>query len=281
MKKWQGGNASPLLPKQEVLIGSQTGIEWTDVTWNPVTGCTRVSAGCDNCYAAALAERLLAKTYLAQPPIIDNAKNREDPFAPRIWPDRLRDPKQWRKPRHVFVNSMSDLFHVDVPPDFVRRVFATMLEADRHTYQILTKRPARAATFVRRNADLFDGHGLPTHIWIGTSVEMQEVAYRIRHLCSIPARIRFLSCEPLLGPLCLDLAGIDWVIVGGESGPVRRPIHPDWVRSIRDQCHEARTPFFFKQWGGLTPKQNGRELDGQLWNQMPKPDSSTHRCQST
>lgn len=247
----------------------KTGIEWTDVTWNPVTGCTRVSSGCDNCYAATLANRLLKKTYLSRRPVVDSDITRRDPFAVRLWPERVEQPLSWREPRTVFVNSMSDLFHADIPEPYVRRVFEVMLEADWHIYQILTKRPARAARFWRRNGDLFADGPMPEHVWIGTSVENQEAAFRVEHLRDVPAEVRFLSCEPLIGPLDLDLTGVHWVIVGGESGPVRRPMEPEWALRIRDQCQAADVPFFFKQWGGRTPKAGGRELEGELWDEMP------------
>lgn len=254
-------------------MGDGTGIEWTDATWNPATGCTKVSAGCDNCYAEALANRLLHDTYTTKLPVVNTAKNRSDPFAVRVWPDRLTAPEQWSEPRHVFVNSMSDLFHNEIPDDFARRCFEVMLQVDRHVYQILTKRPARAARFVNeQHRDLFP-EGLPGHIWIGASVENQIVDYRIRHLIDVDAEIRFLSCEPLIGRLRLSVTEfegeIDWVIVGGESGPNRRPMDASWVRTIRDECEKAGVPFFFKQWGGRTPKSNGRELDGRTWDQMP------------
>jgi protein gp37 len=169
----------------------------------------------------------------------------------------------------VFVNSMSDLFHKDVPNDFVRRVFEVMLAADRHVFQVLTKRPSRAARFWARYGASLGRESVPAHIWIGTSVENQDVAYRIKHLSAIPAAVRFLSCEPLLGPLDLDLAPIEWVIVGGESGPGYRPMDPVWARSIRDQCVAADVPFFFKQWGGHTPKAGGDRLDRRVWRQYP------------
>jgi protein gp37 len=255
---------------EEAGMGQRTGIEWTDATWNPVTGCTRVSPGCDNCYAATLASRLLKDIYLARDPVVDSDLARRDPFAVRLWPERLEEPLRWREPRQVFVNSMSDLFHRDVPEGYVRQIFQVMTRAPWHVYQVLTKRPARARRFVQRNPDLFDDGVLPDHIWIGTSVEDQAVAYRIHQLRDIPARVRFLSCEPLIGPLDFDPAGIHWVIVGGESGIRRRPIHADWVRAIRDRCVEAGVPFFFKQWGGRTPKAGGRELDGLEWDEMPR-----------
>ena len=251
-------------------------IEWTDATWNPSTGCTRVSAGCDNCYAARMAVRLTA-TYRPRIPVVDVAENRRDPFAVRLWPERLLAPVSWRAPRRIFVNSMSDLFHRDIPKTFIRRCFRVMLEVNRHIYQILTKRPARAARFVTENTDLLP-EGLPGHIWIGTSVEGQSVDYRIRHLLDVPATVRFLSCEPLIAPLSLatflvDRADLHWVIVGGESGPRARPVNPDWIRRLRDQCVIADVPFFFKQWGGITPKAGGRELDGESWEQYPLTES--------
>ena len=255
-------------------MGQKTSIEWTEITWNPTTGCTRVSAGCDNCYAEALSRRLLKRTYRRRLPVANTAANRADPFALRIWPERLAEPRRWRGSRLVFVNSMSDLFHADVPHGFQRAVFQVMLDVNRHTYQVLTKRPSRVARFVRRNGDLFGPRGIPPHIWIGTSTEDQKTAYRIQHLQSVPAVVRFLSCEPLIGPLtlceALDSGGIHWVIAGGESGFGRRPIDFAWVASLRDECVAANVPFFFKQWGGRTPKAGGRLLDGREWNQMPE-----------
>ena len=276
----------------------RTYIEWTDATWNPTTGCTRVSACCDHCYADRLSRRLLADTYRARLPVVNTAANRQDPFAVRTWPERLSIPASWRQPRRIFVNSMSDLFHKEVPEDFVRRCFEVMLGVGRHVYQVLTKRPARAAKFVRRHADLFPS-GLPSHIWIGTSVENQSVAYRVRHLLAVPASVRFLSCEPLIGPL--DLSGflrgdetarsdapghgnrsglraedappkLHWVIVGGESGPDARQMAPGWARTVRDDCAASGVPFFFKQWGGRTPKAGGRELDGMTFDGFPLTD---------
>ncbi|HSW29774.1 MAG TPA: phage Gp37/Gp68 family protein [Longimicrobiales bacterium] len=247
----------------------RTGIEWTELTWNPVTGCTRVSAGCDNCYAATLAHRLLNDSYCARLPVVDSDITRRDPFAVRLWPERLEHPLGWSTPRMIFVNSMSDVFHADIPEVFTRRLFEVMLEADWHTYQLLTKRPARAQRFLRRNRDLLPQGMLPSHVWIGASVENQEAAFRVRQLQAVPAAVRFLSCEPLIGPVDLDLDGIHWVIVGGESGPVRRPMNPEWVTAIRDRCMAKAVPFFFKQWGGRTPKAGGRELDGRHWDEMP------------
>jgi protein gp37 len=175
----------------------------------------------------------------------------------------------WSTARVIFVNSMSDVFHADIPEEFTRRIFEVMLDADWHTYQVLTKRPARAHRFLRRNRDLLRDGILPPHIWLGTSVEDQEAAFRVGQLRDAPAAVRFLSCEPLIGPVGLDLDGIHWVIVGGESGPVRRPMKPEWAAAIRDRCAEAGVPFFFKQWDGRTPKAGGRELDGRLWDEMP------------
>lgn len=250
-------------------MGQWSRIEWTDSTWNPITGCTKVSSGCDNCYASALASRRLRDAYLRQPPVREDQTAEEDPFSVRIWPQRLHEPATWSEPRRVFVNSMSDLFHVDVPEDYAREIFEVMLGVDWHLYQVLTKRPARAAKFVERNRDLFPRGVVPEHIWIGTSVENQDVAYRVDHLRAVRSRIRFLSCEPLLGPLQLSLAGISWVIAGGESGRGYRAVDLDWVRSIRDQCLSAKVPFFFKQVGGYTPKAGGRELDGRVWSEYP------------
>jgi len=250
-------------------MAERTGIEWTDATWNPVTGCTEVSPGCDHCYAATFARRRLRDVYLARPPVVDSAANRLDPFAVRLWPERVAQPARWADPRMIFVNSMSDLFHVDVPDAFVRQVFATMLAVDHHVYQVLTKRPARALRFWRQHRDLFGGREIPEHIWIGTSVENQDVTYRVRHLRSVPAAVRFLSCEPLLGPLALELEGVRWVIVGGESGGGYRPLDLAWARGIRNQCQQAGVAFFFKQVGGRTPKAGGRLLDGREWNELP------------
>lgn len=251
-------------------MGERSAIEWTDATWNPATGCTRVSTGCDHCYAERLAHGRLRKRYLARLPVVDSEGAEDDPFAVRIWPDRLQHPSRWRRPRMVFVNSMSDLFHKDLPEAYLRRVFEVMIEVDRHIYQVLTKRPARALRFWERNRDLFAGGEIPAHIWMGTSIENQAVSHRARHLRRLPAAVRFLSCEPLLAPLDLELQGFHWVIVGGESGPDHRPMQASWVRSIRDQCRAARVPFFFKQWGGATPKAGGREFEGRTWDEYPE-----------
>jgi protein gp37 len=250
-------------------MSQRTGIEWTDSTWNPVTGCTQVSTGCDNCYALTLANRLLRDAYTARTPERNTAGNRSDPFAVRTWPERLSEPLRWTEPRRVFVNSMGDLFHVDIPDAFVRAVFEVMLAADAHIYQLLTKRPSRMERWVRRNLDLFGVDGVPPHIWLGTSVEDQSVAYRVDHLRRVPANVRFLSCEPLLGPVDLALHDIHWVIAGGESGIKHRALSLDWVRALRNACTTASVPFFFKQVGGRTPKAGGRLLDGRMWSEYP------------
>ncbi len=250
-------------------MGLRTGIEWTDATWNPVTGCTKVTAGCDHCYAETLAKKRLHNVYVRRLPVVDTPENRRDPFAVRLWPERLEHPRRWAEPRMVFVNSMSDLFHNEVPDAFVLQVFETMLEINRHVYQVLTKRPSRALRFWKRFAPLLGLTEIPKHIWIGTSVENQKVDYRVRHLRLLSAKVRFLSCEPLLGNIVLDLDGIHWVIVGGESGPLRRAMEPAWAEAIRDQCVREGVPFFFKQWGGRTPKAGGRSLDGREWSDLP------------
>lgn len=239
-----------------------TQIEWTDVTWNPVTGCDRVAAGCDNCYALALARRLKAmgvEKYQAD----GNPVTSGPGFGVTIHPSALSVPLKWKKPRMVFVNSMSDLFHPKVPISFVRDIFDVMRETPQHTYQILTKRAHRMA----RVSERLDW---PNNVWMGTSVEDAASINRIDELRHVPATIRFLSCEPLLEALPrMNLDGIGWVIVGGESGPNSRPIEEQWVIDIRDQLIDQNVPFFFKQWGGRTPKQNGRLLNGRTWSQYP------------
>lgn len=250
-------------------MGERSKIEWTDATWNPTTGCTKVSAGCDNCYAHFLANGRLAEVYSRRLPVLQTPENIADPFAVRLWPERLSQPAKWADPKMIFVNSMSDLFHVDVPEDFARRIFEAMLAVDRHVYQVLTKRPNRALRFFQRNRDLFPSGEIPKHIWMGTSVEDQRVVYRVRQLRELPSAVRFLSCEPLLGPLDLDLDGIRWVIVGGESGIGYRRMQEEWALGIREQCAAADVAFFFKQWGGRTPKAGGRLLDGREHNDMP------------
>src|SRR6202049_3465731 len=215
-------------------MASSTAIEWTDATWNPVTGCTKISAGCDHCYAERFSERFRGTP--------------EHPFAAgfdlTLRPERLELPLRWRTPRMIFVNSMSDLFHKEIPEEFIARAFDTMERAPWHTFQVLTKRSSLMRDFLRRRYG--DRRG-PLHMWFGVSIEDGRQHSRVRHLRESPAGIRFLSIEPLIGPLGgLDLSAIDWVIVGGESGPDARPMHPDWVRAVRDQCERAGVAFFFK-----------------------------------
>lgn len=238
-------------------MASHSTIEWTDATWNPVTGCTQVSPGCDHCYALAFAERFRGVP----------SHPYEQGFDLRLWPERLELPLRWKKPRRIFVNSMSDLFHADVPDGFIRDVFATMARADWHIYQVLTKRPQR---LVRMAADL----PWPAHIWAGVSVESNEYAWRADFLRRVPAAVRFISAEPLLGPIDrLSLDGIHWLITGGESGPYHRHCDRDWVRQARDHCLAAQVAYFHKQWGGRTSKAGGRELDGRTWDEMPTMES--------
>lgn len=252
-------------------MGDRSAIEWTDASWNAVTGCTEVSRGCDNCYARTLAHGKLREVYGKKLPVVDTQQNREDTFAVRLWPDRLDQPGRWRKPRMIFVNSMSDFFHADIPEAFQVNMLREMLLHDRHTYQVLTKRPGRAIRFFRRQSSWFN-ETLPPHIWIGTSVEDRAALFRVGQLKQVPASVRFVSFEPLLEAVGeLDLSGIHWAIVGGESGPGHRPIEASWVREIRDQCHEQDVAFFFKQWGGRTSKAGGRLLDGREWSEFPTP----------
>lgn len=233
----------------------RSAIEWTDATWNPVTGCTKVSPGCAHCYAETITLRF----------------KRGGPFLPgktsiKLHPERLDAPGKWRSPRLIFVNSMSDLFHEEVRFEFIREVFESMKSYDWHTYQVLTKRPDRMLEYVHWTGE----STWPDHVWAGVSVENQYWAdRRIPVLSQIPSVIRFLSCEPLLKPLQLDLAGISWVIVGGESGHRARKMQESWAIDIRDQCREAGVAFFFKQWGGRTPKAGGRVLDSHTWDEMP------------
>jgi len=243
-------------------VSYRSGIEWTEATWNPTTGCDRVSAGCDNCYALTLARRLKA---------MGSAKyqNDGDPrtsgpgFGLTVHPDALTVPYGWKSPRTVFVNSMSDLFHARVPLDYVRRVFEVIADTPQHTYQVLTKR-------ARRLRQVTDRLEWPENLWMGVSVESAKELPRVDELRHVPAAVRFLSCEPLLGPLeDLDLTDIHWVIAGGESGPRFRPVEEAWIDHIRDACLDADVAFFFKQWGGRTPKAAGRLLQGRTWDQMP------------
>ena len=243
-------------------MATSTKIEWTEVTWNPTTGCDRISAGCDNCYALTMAKRLRAMG--AEKYQQDGDPRTSGPgFAITTHRGTLTEPYAWRQPRVVFVNSMSDLFHAKVPIGFIRDVFDVIADTPQHTYQVLTKRSTR----LRRIAESLEW---PSNLWMGVSVENDEAFHRVDDLRSVPAAVRFLSCEPLLGPLDgINLDGIGWVIAGGESGPRYRPMEIAWARAIRDACGESGVPFFFKQWGGRTPKALGRELDGRKWNQMP------------
>jgi protein gp37 len=244
------------------IVADNSSIEWTETTWNPVTGCDRVAAGCDNCYALTLSKRLKAMG-LAKYQNDGDPRTSGPGFGVTTHPRALEQPYKWRHPRVVFVNSMSDLFHAKVPVSFIRDVFSVIADTPQHTYQALTKRALR----MQRVADKLDW---PANLWMGVSVEDAGVTDRIDHLREVPAATRFLSCEPLLTALPdLDLTGIGWVIVGGESGPRARPMEPSWATDIRDQCQYAGIPFFFKQWGGRTPKQNGRDLAGRTWDEMP------------
>ena len=233
---------------------AKTTIEWTESTWNPVTGCTKISPGCKNCYAERMAKRLQA---MGQP-------NYANGFEVTLHEKMLDAPLHWRKPQVIFVNSMSDLFHKDVPLEFVERLFSVMNRAEQHIFQVLTKRSDRLY--------LADSKlNWSDNIWMGVTVENRDYVDRIDDLRRTHARTKFLSIEPLLGPIPnLDLTGIDWVIVGGESGPHARSMKPEWVKEIRDQCLDASVPFFFKQWGGWNKKKAGRDLEGRTWDQMPE-----------
>ena len=223
------------------------------MTWNPVTGCTKISQGCKHCYAERMAYRLTAM----------GAERYRNGFQVTLHPDLVDVPRKWRQPRVVFVNSMSDLFHDDIPLAYIKRVFATMLACPHHTFQVLTKRADRLAEFASCLP-------WPRNVWMGVSVESARVLHRVAKLQAVPASVRFLSLEPLIGPLeSLSLEGIHWVIVGGESGPRARPMRKDWVKSIFRQCRESRVPFFFKQWGGVRKDLTGRELNGRTYDEMP------------
>ena len=238
-------------------MGLNSAIEWTDATWNPVTGCTKISAGCDNCYASRLAERFRGVP----------GHHLEAGFDLTLKPQRLKWPLQWKKPKRIFVNSMSDLFHKDIPPRYIEDVFYTMEQAKWHTFQVLTKRSSLMQKFVNNRYRTLP---LPPHIWLGVSVEDVKAETRITHLRATNASVRFLSVEPLIAPVGrLNLSGIHWVIVGGESGPKSRPMELGWAIDIRDQCVQAGVPFFFKQWGGRSPKSAGRLLEGREWSQFP------------
>lgn len=234
-------------------------IEWTDATWNPVTGCTKISPGCDNCYAARFSERFRGTP----------GHPFENGFDLTLRPGRLEQPLAWKRPRRIFVNSMSDLFHKAVPRAFIERVFDTIERADWHQFQLLTKRSSLMRDFLSHR---YVTRPPPAHLWVGVSVEDRVRVSRVGQLRQCPAAIRFLSIEPLIAPIGpLDLTGIHWVIVGGESGPHARPMDPNWVRDIRDQCADQGVAFFFKQWGGIRPKSNGRLLGGREWNEFPEP----------
>ena len=239
-------------------MADRSAIEWTDSTWNPVTGCTKVSRGCDKCYAERFAERFRG---VAGHPF-------EMGFDLTLREERLGQPLRWKRSRHVFVNSMSDLFHKKVPWSFVDRVFDVMEEADWHVFQVLTKRSSLMRDYLRgRYAD----SAVPSHIWCGVSVEDRPALVRVRHLQESPVSIRFLSLEPLLAPVGeFDVSGISWMIVGGESGPGARPMEDNWVCEVRDLCENNGIPFFFKQWGGLRPKSGGRVLEGLEYNARPE-----------
>lgn len=234
-------------------MAQKSGIEWTEATWNPVTGCTKISPGCKHCYAERMAGRLQAM----------GQANYRNGFDLTLQPQMLELPLRWRKPQSIFVNSMSDLFHHDIPLPYVQQVFAVMQSASWHRFQVLTKRAERLA-------ELSVFLPWPANVWMGVSVENAETLYRVDYLRGTLAAVKFLSLEPLLGPLPdLDLEAIDWVIVGGESGPGARAIEEDWVTEIRDKCRAAQVPFFFKQWGGKNKKRSGRVLEGRTWDELP------------
>ncbi len=234
-------------------MATNSNIEWTDATWNPVTGCTKISPGCKHCYAERLSKRLKAM----------GQANYRNGFRLTLQPHMLELPLRWKSPKRIFVNSMSDLFHEDVPTEYVKRVFDIMVRANWHQFQVLTKRSDRLLELSKKL------EWVP-HIWMGVSVESEKYAHRIDDLRKTGAHVKFLSLEPLLGPLGkLNLRNIDWAIVGGESGPGARPVNPEWVAEIRDECVRLGVPFFFKQWGGVQKKKTGRSLDGRTWDEMP------------
>ncbi len=231
----------------------ESAIQWTEATWNPVTGCDQVSPGCAHCYAKTFAER-----WRGIP-----GHHYEQGFDLRMWPERLEQPLRWRRPQVIFVNSMSDLFHEGIPFDYVQRVFEVMAAAPQHTFQILTKRHERLS-------ELAPDLPWPVNVWMGVSIENRRFIKRADHLREVPAAVRFISAEPLLGPLeGLDLHGIDWLIAGGESGPGHRTVRGEWIHELRDRCVAENVAFFFKQWGGRTAKAGGRELDGRTWDELP------------
>jgi len=244
-------------------MADHSDIEWTEATWNPTTGCDKTSPGCDNCYALTLSKRLKA---MGQPKYqLDGDPRTSGPgFGLTLHPDTLDIPRSWTAPRTIFVNSMSDLFHPQVPLDYIASVFEVIADTPQHTYQVLTKRSKRLAA-------VQDQLPWPENLWIGVSVESSAYRFRVDHLRVVEAAVRFVSAEPLLGPVPnLDLAGIHWVIAGGESGHGARPVDRDWVVDLRDQCEAAAVPFFFKQWGGRTPKAGGRDLDNRTHDDLPR-----------
>lgn len=234
-------------------MADRSTIEWTEATWNPVTGCSKVSPGCAHCYAETFSERWRG--------VPDHPY--EQGFDLRLWPGRLEVPLRWRRPRVIFVNSMSDLFHEAIPDNYVAEVFDIMARADWHVFQILTKREDRLAALARSLP-------WPPNVWMGVTIENRRFVHRADRLREVPAAVRFISAEPLLGPLeGLELDGIDWLIAGGESGPRHRPVRAEWLRHLRDRCNAGGVAFFFKQWGGIRPKAGGRDLDGRTWDEMP------------
>jgi protein gp37 len=259
-------------------MSENSSIEWTDATWNPVTGCTKISPGCAHCYAETFAERFRGV----------RGHPYEQGFDLKLWPDRLDLPLQWKRPRRIFVNSMSDLFHADVPADFISRVFDTMVHAGRHVFQVLTKRAERMQEWT---STYFTAETWPENVWLGVSVENNDHIWRIHHLQQTPARTRFLSVEPLLGPVALPppvLQGIHWVIVGGESGPRARAMQREWLLSIKADCLASGVAFFFKQWGAhnehgkrVGKQKAGRTLEGRTWDEMPFPGGSSTAFRET
>lgn len=248
-------------------MSSSSSIEWTEATWNPTRGCTRVSPGCQNCYAERFAHRMGREGQAYEGLTRATANGPRWRGVLRMIDEAVELPLHWSKPKMIFVNSMSDLFHEKVPVDFLKSVFDVMRRAEWHTFQVLTKRSER----LKELASLLEW---PKNVWMGVSVESNDYVSRVDDLRAVPAAVRFLSLEPLLGPLpSLNLSGVNWVIVGGESGPGARPIQPEWVRDLRNRCTAEAIPFFFKQWGGVRKSQTGRELDGRTWDEFPRVSS--------
>lgn len=243
------------------MAGNKTKIEWTDTTWNPLTGCSPISDGCKNCYAIKMARRLQAM----------GNRRYKNGFAVTLHPDLLDAPLSWKKPKMVFVNSMGDMFHEDVPLEYIQQVFATMEKASQHTFQVLTKRSSRMA-------DLAAQLPWPKNVWMGVTIESDKYLYRAENLRKTPAVVKFISVEPMIGPVCeIDLQGIDWVIVGGESGAQARTIEKEWAIAVRDKCTASAIPFFFKQWGGSNKKKSGKILEGEIWDQFPPHAAKNNR----